>query len=137
MLTLLADVAQQADTFSHYGPVGVLILMAIVFGIGMQVAPAILAPKRQGQVKGSTYESGMNPIGTARRRFNVRFYLVAMSFLVFDVEIIFLIPWASVFPSLAADSHMLPLFLGRMLFFILTTVIAFAYAWRKGIFRYD
>jgi NADH-quinone oxidoreductase subunit A len=79
----------------------------------------------------------MNPIGTARRRFNVRFYLVAMSFLVFDVEIIFLIPWAAVFPSLGEDSYLQPWFLGRMLFFILTTIIAFTYAWRKGIFRYD
>ena len=126
-----------ADTFSHYGPVGVLILMAIVFGVGMLVVPALMAPSRKGDIKGGVYESGMNPIGSARRRFNVRFYLVAMSFLVFDVEIVFLIPWGTVFPSLASDGQMLPWFLGRMLFFILTTFIAYLYAWRKGIFRYD
>lgn len=137
MFTLLADATVQADTFSQYGPVGVLILMAIVFGVGVQIAPAILAPRRQGKIKGGVYESGMNPIGSARRRFNVRFYLVAMSFLVFDVEIIFLIPWAAVFPSLGEGSYLQPLFLGRMLFFVLTTIIAFTYAWRKGIFRYD
>lgn len=144
-MTLLAQAAASAspgapvagDAFSHYGPVGVLIIMAIIFGVGMQVVPALMAPRREGSIKGSVYESGMNPIGSARRRFNVRFYLVAMSFLVFDVEIIFLIPWATVFPSLAADSALSPWFLGRMLFFILTTLIAFAYAWRKGIFRYD
>lgn len=126
-----------ADTFSHYGPVGVLILIAIAFGVGALVIPALMAPKRHGDIKGGVYESGMNPIGSARRRFNVRFYLVAMSFLVFDVEIVFLIPWGTVFPSLAADSALSPWFLGRMLFFIATTFIAFVYAWRKGIFRYD
>lgn len=126
-----------ADTFSHYGPVGVLIVMAIVFGVGALVVPALMAPSRKGAVKGGVYESGMNPIGTARRRFNVRFYIVAMSFLVFDVEIVFLLPWATVFPSLAADGALSPWFFGRMLFFILTTLVAFFYAWRKGIFRYD
>jgi NADH:ubiquinone oxidoreductase subunit 3 (subunit A) len=79
----------------------------------------------------------MNPIGTAHRRFNVRFYLVAITFLVFDVEIVFLYPWAITFPSLAAQSPLSLLFLGRVIFFVLTSAIAFAYAWRKGVFRYD
>jgi NADH:ubiquinone oxidoreductase subunit 3 (subunit A) len=79
----------------------------------------------------------MNPVGDTHRRFNVRFYVVAMSFLVFDVEIVFLYPWAITFPSLADGSLLQPLFLGRMLFFILTSIVAFAYAWRKGVFRYD
>ena len=81
--------------------------------------------------------SGVNPVGDTKQRFNVRFYLVAMSFLVFDVEIVFLYPWGTVFPSLSDESHLAPLFLGRMLFFIFTSIIAFAYAWRKGVFRYD
>ena len=81
----------------------------------------------------------MNPIGSARRRFNVRFYIVAMTFLLFDVEIVFLYPWAVTFPSLAGEAGdtLSPLFLARMLFFVLTTAIAFVYAWRKGVFRYD
>ena len=103
------------------------------------VGSTLLGPSRQGKIKGMVYESGMNPIGSARRRFNVRFYLVAMTFLVFDVEIVFLYPWASVFPNLGGPQgeHLAPLFLARMLFFILTSIIAFAYAWRKGVFRYD
>ena len=62
-----------------------------------------------------------------------------MTFLLFDVEIVFLYPWAVTFPSLAGEAgqHLSPLFLGRMLFFVLTTAIAFVYAWRKGVFRYD
>jgi len=131
MLTLAAD------TFSHYGPLGVLIIMALLFGFGNLIATTLLGPSRKGAVKGLAYESGVNPFGTARRRFNVRFYVVAMTFLLFDVEIVFLYPWAVVFKSLDANSPLNALFLGRVLFFILTSIIAFAYAWRKGVFRYD
>lgn len=134
---MLTALAQQSSSFSHYAPLGVLLLMAIGFGVGNLILTSIIGPSRQGKVKGMTYESGMNPITSARQRFNVRFYIVAMTFLVFDVEIVFLYPWATVFPSLAEESNLGPLFLGRMLFFILTSIIAFAYAWRKGVFRYD
>lgn len=126
-----------ADSFSHFAPLGILLLMAIVFGVANVILSSLLGPSRQGKTKGLIYESGMNPIGSARRRFNVRFYIVAMTFLVFDVEIVFLYPWATVFPSLSSESGLSPLFLARMLFFILTSVIAFVYAWRKGVFRYD
>ena len=61
----------------------------------------------------------------------------AMTFLLFDVEIVFLYPWAMVFPNLSEGSGLGPMFLARVLFFILTSVIAFLYAWRKGVFRYD
>ncbi|MCX5661088.1 MAG: NADH-quinone oxidoreductase subunit A [Planctomycetota bacterium] len=111
--------------------------MALVFGFGNLVLTSILGPSRKGAVKGTVYESGMNPIGSARHRFNVRFYIVAMTFLVFDVEIVFLYPWATVFPNLSEASGLSAMFLARMLFFILTSVLAFAYAWRKGVFRYD
>ena len=126
-----------ADTFGHYAPLGVLLFMAVLFGVGNLILTSILGPSRSGAVKGLTYESGMNPITPAKRRFNVRFYIVAMTFLVFDVEIVFLYPWAVTFPSLSDESALGSLFLGRMLFFILTSIIAFLYAWRKGVFRYD
>lgn len=134
MMTLQADYA-----FNHYAALGILLLMAIGFGVGNVVLTTFLGPSRKGEVKGTTYESGMNPFGSARRRFNVRFYIVAMTFLLFDVEIVFLYPWAVTFPSLAGTEGQVlsPLFLGRMLFFVLTTAIAFVYAWRKGVFRYD
>ncbi|MCZ6811811.1 MAG: NADH-quinone oxidoreductase subunit A, partial [Planctomycetota bacterium] len=83
------------------------------------------------------YESGMNPIGSARKRFNVRFYILAMTFLVFDVEIIFLYPWAVTFSNLAPRSPEAGLFLGRIMFFIGTSIVAYVYAWRKGVFRWD
>ena len=133
-MLFLADYA-----FNHYAALGILLLMAVGFGVANVVLTTFLGPSRKGEIKGTTYESGMNPIGSARRRFNVRFYIVAMTFLLFDVEIVFLYPWAVTFPSLAGDAGaaLSPLFLGRMLFFVLTTAIAFVYAWRKGVFRYD
>ena len=125
------------NSFSHYGPVAVLLVIAIVFAVGTVVASTVVGPHRQGKTKGMVYESGVNPFGTTRQRFNVQFYIVAITFLVFDVEIVFLYPWGIVFRNLATGSDLRLLFLGRVLFFILTTIIAFLYAWRKGVFRYD
>ena len=128
-----------ADGFSVWAGLGVLLLMAVGFGVGNVILTQFLGPTRKGETKGTVYESGMNPIGSTRRRFNVRFYIVAMTFLLFDVEIVFLYPWAATFGSLGGveGDALSPQFLGRMLFFILTSIIAFAYAWRKGVFRYD
>ncbi len=133
-LTTLAD-----SDINQYAALGVLLLMAITFGVANLVITTYLGPSRKGEVKGTVYESGMNPIGSARRRFNVRFFVVAMTFLLFDIEIVFLYPWALTFPSLAGveGDALAPLFLARMLFFVLTTLIALIYAWRKGVFRYD
>tara|TARA_R110002111_G_scaffold14050_3_gene38774 strand:+ start:411 stop:830 length:420 start_codon:yes stop_codon:yes gene_type:complete len=124
---------------NQYAALGVLLMMGIIFGVANLVLTSILGPGRKGEVKGTPYESGMNPFGSARRRFNVRFFVVAMTFLLFDIEIVFLYPWAVTFPSLAGPEgeSLAPLFLARMLFFVLTTLIAFVYAWRKGVFRYD
>ncbi|MEX0654372.1 MAG: NADH-quinone oxidoreductase subunit A [Phycisphaeraceae bacterium] len=135
----MAPLTTLAYEFNHYAPLGVLVLMALGFGAFNIIATTVLGPGREGAVKGIAYESGMNPIGSARRRFNVRFFIVAMTFLLFDVEIVFLYPWAVTFASLGGveGDPLSPLFLARMLFFVLTTIIAFVYAWRKGVFRYD
>lgn len=120
-----------------YVPVALLLLMAVVFAVANLVLTRILGPNRDGAVKSVTYESGMNPIGTARKRFNVRFYLIAMTFLVFDVEVVFLYPWAATFANIDPRSPEGAAFLGRVLFFMLTTVIAYVYGYRKGVFRFD
>ncbi|MGD9689375.1 MAG: NADH-quinone oxidoreductase subunit A [Phycisphaerales bacterium] len=122
---------------NSYLPILLLITMAVLFGIGNVVASLMLGPRRQGAVKGLTYESGMNAIGNARKRFNIRFYLIAMVFLVFDIEIIFLYPWAVTFPSLDHSLGHGGLWLARILFFIFTTLVAYIYGYRKGVFRFD
>ena len=125
------------DGIISYLPVGVIILMATAFIVANLVLTSIIGPSAQGAVKGLAYESGMDPIGSARKRFNVRFYILAMTFLVFDVEIIFLYPWAVTFSKLDPRSPESALFLGRIMFFIATSVVAYVYAWKKGVFRWD
>ena len=121
-----------------YLPLMVIILMAITFAAANLFLTTILGPNRPGgKVKGQTYESGMEPIGTARKRFNVRFYLIAMVFLVFDVEVIFLYPWAATFPNTAPQTAESLTWLIRILFFMLTTVVAYVYGYRKGVFKFD
>lgn len=121
----------------NYLPIGILLMMAITFAVANVVLTLILGPGRDGKTKSETYESGMTPIGTARKRFNVRFYIIAMTFLVFDVEVIFLYPWASTFSGIDTGTAEGPVFLGRVLFFMATTVIAYVYGYRKGVFRFD
>ena len=130
MLTLAVEL-------QSYLPIGLLVVMALIFVVVNIAGSHLLGPKVRGEVKESVYESGMNPIGTARKRFDVRFYILAMTFLVFDVEIIFLYPWAVTFTKLTPQSPEAAVFLGRIMFFIGTSVIAYVYAWKKGVFRWD
>jgi NADH-quinone oxidoreductase subunit A len=122
---------------SSYLPVFIVIVMAVLFAVANIVLTKMLGPNRQGHTKGATYESGMKAVGTARKRFNVRFYLIAVVFLVFDVEIIFLYPWASTFAHLLPRSENALLWLMRIMFFLFTTVVAYLYGWRKGVFKFD
>ena len=111
---------------AEYGPVAVLVLVVVGIAAAILALTHLLGPKRHGPVKDSTYESGVDPIGDARRRFNVRFYIVAILFLVFDVEVVFLFPWAIIYDKLALVG------LIEMLIFIGILVVGYYYAWRKG-----
>jgi NADH-quinone oxidoreductase subunit A len=126
-----------ATDLTNYVPIAMAVGMSVVFAIVNVGASALLGPRRDGDIKGDTYESGMLAIGTTRKRFNVRFFVVAMTFLLFDVEVIFLYPWAVAYAQLEPQSPMSGLFLARILFFIATSVLAYVYAWRKGVFRWD
>ncbi len=126
-----------ATELADYFPLIVLIMMAVTFSVANVVLTLVLGPKRDGKVKSIAYESGMNPIGTARKRFNVRFYLIAMVFLVFDVEVIFLYPWAVTFPNVDRLAPGASEWLIRILFFLFTTVVAYLYGYRKGVFKFD
>lgn len=120
-----------------YLPILLMILAAISFAMINLVGTLIIGPRRLGANKGEAYESGMTPVGTARKRFNVRFYLIAMVFLVFDVEVIFLYPWAATFSNLDPESQSSAVWLVRILFFLFTTVVAYAYGYSKGVFKFD
>ncbi len=122
---------------NSYLPLGIMITIAVTFAMGVMILTRLIGPSRSGPTKGMPYESGMNPVGTARKRFNVRFYLIAMVFLLFDVEVIFLYPWATTFPNLEAQTTESLVWLGRIGFFLLTTIVAYLYGYRKGVFRFD
>ena len=136
-----ALLAQQhmPDPRASWLPVVVMIVIALMFAVGNVVISSVIGPSRTGPGKGAPYESGMMPVGDTRRRFNVRFYIVAMIFLVFDVEIVFFYPWATIFaPFVKAD----PEGLGRLLLvemgvFVAILLLAYVYAWGKGVFRWD
>jgi NADH-quinone oxidoreductase subunit A len=131
----------------EFTPVFLFLLVAILIAVGMIVASALLAPYRTTKVKQMPYESGMDPIGDARQRFDVRFYLVAIVFLLFDVELLFLYPWAVAqwsavtIPGVAGATAGIPAeFRGwvfaEVMAFIVILALAFAYAWRKGVFEW-
>jgi NADH-quinone oxidoreductase subunit A len=126
-----------ASDLAAYLPICLIVLMAVSFGIANIVLSQLIGPRRDGVTKGQSYESGMNPVGTARKRFNVRFYLIAMVFLVFDVEVVFLYPWASTFPNIAPRTDEGLIWLARIFFFLFTTVVAYVYGFRKGVFKFD
>jgi NADH-quinone oxidoreductase subunit A len=140
----------------EFTPIFLFIVVAVFTAISMIVLSAILGPRKTTAVKQMPYESGMDPIGDARQRFDVRYYLVAIVFLLFDVELLFLYPWAvaqysvdvPTDPALPkATALILPiasgiphefrgLVFGEILVFIIVLAAAFAYAWRKGVFEW-
>ena len=134
---LPASATLASTDLKSYLPIIMMVLAAVGFGVLNLIMTTLLGPKRAGETKGIAYESGMNPVGTARKRFNVRFYLIAMVFLVFDVEVVFLYPWATTFTNLATGSEQSMLWLARILFFLLTTVVPYLYGFRNGSFRFD
>jgi NADH-quinone oxidoreductase subunit A len=140
---VLAQSVPGGDPRVSWAPVVLLLVIAIGFALGNLVLSLVIGPSRTGAVKESTYESGMVPIGDARRRFNVRFYVVAMIFLVIDVDIVFMYPWATIFASAArSDARSFGTDLGALLLiemgvFVFFLLVAYLYAWGKGVFRWD
>src|SRR5450432_1416626 len=136
--------ADGGDTTGSWEPVVLLLVIGVGFAVVNVAASIILGPGRTGPGKEETYESGMVPSGDTRKRFNVRFYIVAMIFLVFDVEIVFLYPWATIFAKAVSASHdgmqssiSGGLLLWEMIVFVAILLVAYIYAWGKGIFRWD
>lgn len=115
-------------------------MMVLAGGLAMTLLKfgEILGPKRTNRVKVSAYESGMDPIGTARERYSVHFYLVAMIFIVFDVEVVFMYPWAVSFHEfIEAGSGAALGVLGVILFFVIVLAIGLIYDIKKGGLEFE
>ena len=122
---------------STYFPIFLYLLVVLGFAAANLVITHLLGPHKRTAVKLMPYESGMDPIGGARQRFDVRFYLVAILFLVFDVELLFLYPWAASYLDGAAPLEGFGVVIfWEVLVFLATVVVAYVYAWRRGVFRW-
>jgi NADH-quinone oxidoreductase subunit A len=118
-------------------PLLVYILILVGFVATNLLLAHIAAPRKPTVVKEMPYESGMDPVGDARQPFDVKFYVVAILFLVFDVELLFLYPWAvTAYASEGLPVELRSTVFAVMLVFMATLVIAYVYAWRKGVFRW-
>jgi NADH-quinone oxidoreductase subunit A len=118
-------------------PLLVYILVLVGFVATNLILAYVASPHKKSVVKEMPYESGMDPIGDARQPFDVKFYVVAILFLVFDVELLFLYPWAvTAYSSTGLPQELRGTVFVVMLSFIATLVIAYVYAWRKGVFRW-
>jgi NADH-quinone oxidoreductase subunit A len=124
-----------------YYPIFLFIAIIIAFCFAAMVAAHLVGPRKHTPVKDMAYESGMDPIGDARQRFDVKFYLIAILFLVFDIELLFLYPWAASFLDPGTGQTVLPRQIQGVVFwevlaFLVTVVVAYVYAWRRGVFRW-
>ncbi len=116
---------------TNYIPIFLMLAVGAVLGIVMGNINRILGPRRPTAEKLSTYESGMEPIRTARERFSVRFYLVAILFILFDVEVVFTYPWAVNFLSLGWFGFV------EMLIFVVILLIGYYYVIKKGALQWQ
>src|SRR5438132_2520432 len=119
-------------SLTTYYPLFIFLLFVLAFAVTALTACHLIGPRKKTPVKLMTYESGMDPIGDARQRFDVKFYLIAILFLVFDVELLFLYPWA-VSAYWEGDQALLPAALSPYVFwevlvFLLTLAVAYVYA---------
>ncbi len=119
----------------QYIPIFLVILVAIVFAAGTVFSSKIFGPQRPNKEKDSTYESGMKPVGTTKERISVKYYLVAMLFIIFDLEVIYVYPWAVEFKKMF-NSQGMPVFIS-MIIFLVVLELGYLYVYKKGGFRWD
>lgn len=120
----------------EYAAIATMVFVVILIAVIAIVLGALFGPKRPSAKKAMPYESGMNPIGEGTRRIPVRFYLIAVLFILFDIEVVFFIPWALIFRDFVAQGQGVFLFV-EMLTFILILLVGYVYAWKKGALEWE
>jgi NADH-quinone oxidoreductase subunit A len=119
-----------------YGIFLILLAFVIANAVLLIVLSHFAGPRRPTAVKGMPYESGMPPIGGARERFSIKFYLVAMMFIVFDIETVFLLPWAAIFTGGGATVTT-GFLLVEMIVFMVILLVGYIYVWKRGAFQWN
>src|ERR1700678_1168837 len=120
----------------QYLPLALQIVAAAGLAVGMVGASFFIGKHKNSRTKGGAYECGMDPVGDARGRFSVRFYMVAMLFILFDVEAVFMLPWAVIFKRLPAITHSRLFGFWEMLVYLGFVGVGLFYVWKKGILNW-
>ena len=115
----------------EYAAIAAFVFITVVVGLIAITLGTLFGPKKKPDAKSMPYESGMNPIGPGTRRMPVRFYLIAVLFILFDIETVFFLPWAIVFRQLGIFG------LIEMAVFIAILLVGYLYAWKKGALEWD
>jgi len=124
---------EQTDQLREYLPILMLAVVAFAFSFGMLVLSVVLGKKgKRSKIKDTAYECGMLPIGEGTARLSVKFYLVAMLFILFDIEVVFLYPWAVVYKTMLKENA--AMIFGSMISFLLVLFVGYIYALKKGAF---
>jgi NADH-quinone oxidoreductase subunit A len=122
-----------------YVPIGIMFLVAAGFGASQLLVTQLIGPRKRTATKLMPYECGKDPVGSARDKYSIKFYIVAVVFLLFDIEVLFIIPFAVAFKSLLAEEKISGIAFGtialvEILVFVGTLVVGYIYVWKKGIF---
>jgi len=125
-----------------YLPIAIMFVVATGFGLSQLLVAQLVGPRKRTTVKLMPYECGKDPVGTARERFSIKFYMVAVAFLLFDLEILFIIPFAVAFKGLIALENSTGIMYGTIafvtiMFFLGTVVVGLIYEWKKGAFDWS
>jgi len=115
----------------EYVAIALMVVLSTVVALIAIGLGTIFGPRKQSEAKSMPYESGMNPYGEGTRRMPIRFYLVAVLFILFDIEVVFFLPWAVVFRQLGLFG------LIEMVIFIVILLVGYVYAWKKGALEWE
>jgi NADH-quinone oxidoreductase subunit A len=115
----------------HFLPVVIFLLLGTAIGVSMLVFSRLVSPHRPYPEKLMTYESGITPFMDAQQKFSIRYYLIAMLFLIFDIEAVFLYPWAVAFNKIGLYGLL------EMVIFVIILLVGYFYAWRKGALEWE
>ena len=117
--------------FGQYALIGLLTLVAVILGVAPLVLATLIAPKKPGQSKQAPYECGLESTGDPWMQFRVQYYIYALLFVIFDVEVVFIYPWALVWKGLG------PVVFAEMILFIAVLAVGLVYAWKKGVLEWE
>ncbi|MEP6946227.1 MAG: NADH-quinone oxidoreductase subunit A [Acidobacteriota bacterium] len=127
---------------SDYAPIAIMFLVAAGFGASQLLTTQLIGPRKRTATKLMPYECGKDPVGSARDRYSIKFYTVAVIFLLFDIEVLFMYPFAVAFKSLLMDEKLSGIPYGTVAFveilvFLASLIVGFIYVWKKGAFDWS